>query len=916
MTRHAELVSREHADERVHRGRADERVVFVDAGAMRFVGEHRVVGDRDLPRDVERLLDVAADDDDLGAVFFSATPPARADRVRSSAVDVQCKTALRSWGAALQLYIKDNKGMLPGPLWAVVENAPANNRQLPYFLLPYLGNGVKYKKVPDDFLCAGWVRERASETAPFWQLVRVPKRAGGGGIRPFGYPDDANEPLPLRCNTLDQLVDIRTAVALRDIDKGVASTSPKTRPRSAPQRVVLRLARGYPIGPVTAAPRLRPHSPRRTVPRSISRLHVVAITIVSWFGFPGLVLAADSPADKNKLPPVDPARVAQIGAWLSSRPVHFTPSFDDRAWWEALNALPAAAEVLEVAHKAAREPTPELPDSLYYEFRETGARAPYERPANLRTERLAAFLMAAGLSDDTRWLALFETELAAILDEPNWASPAHTVRTRRTRESAYDFVDLAATARAWTLASADYLFGDRLRPETRARLRREIRARVFTPWLERVRAGDRREFWWMNNGNNWNAVCNAGVVGAALLLVDDPAERAEFVAGYEAFAPFFLAGFSDDGFCHEGIGYWVYGFGHYVLGSELVRLNTAGRVDLLASPKVARIAAFARDWEIAAQRFPTFGDAWSKTGIASWLAPFVASRFDAPAASDNVVRLQQQHGLGTQVHAILFGLAHRPAENAAARSRGLPPRSWFPEGGALVARSVPAERGLSVAFKGGHNDQPHNHNDLGSFMVLKDGVPALVDLGADDYVKDTFGPRRYTSGVMNSFGHPVPRVAGQLQKTGAEARAVTVRTEFTDERDLWEIDLTSAYDVPELERLTRTFIFTRVGGGRLEIVDRVRFSSPQTFGGALVLHAKQRREAVGDAGFRVVSGAAAVDVAYEAVGGELVLTEELILGIVPGRRPKGTRVGLDLRDPVREAEIRLVVTPAADGARR
>ena len=166
---------------------------------------------------------------------------------------------------------------------------------------------------------------------------------------------------------------------------------------------------------------------------------------------------------------------------------------------------------------------------------------------------------------------------------------------------------------------------------------------------------------------------------------------------------------------------------------------------------------------------------------------------------------------------------------------------------------------------------------------------------------------------MNSFGHPVPRVAGRLQRGGSEARAVTVRTAFTDAADTWEIDLTRAYDVPELERLTRTFVFSRAGGGRLEIRDHVVFRTPQAFGSALIMRPDQKWEAAGADGCLVHGRAASVDVRWTASAdghaATVTMREEPVFGIVPEEGPKALRIGIDLAAPVREATLIQVVTP-------
>ena len=73
---------------------------------------------------------------------------------------------------------------------------------------------------------------------------------------------------------------------------------------------------------------------------------------------------------------------------------------------------------------------------------------------------------------------------------------------------------------------------------------------------------------------------------------------------------------------------------------------------------------------------------------------------------------------------------------------------------------------------------------------------------------------RYDSNVLNSFGHPVPRVAGKLQREGRAAEAKVRRADFTDAMDTLVFDIRSCYEVPELKKLDRTFVYSREGNGR------------------------------------------------------------------------------------------------------
>ena len=71
----------------------------------------------------------------------------------------------------------------------------------------------------------------------------------------------------------------------------------------------------------------------------------------------------------------------------------------------------------------------------------------------------------------------------------------------------------------------------------------------------------------------------------------------------------------------------------------------------------------------------------------------------------------------------------------------------------------------------------------------------ICDPGGEIYTARTFSSRRYDSQVLNSYGNAVPVIGGRLQRTGAEARAIVRRADFTDQEDTLTLDIRSAYDV-------------------------------------------------------------------------------------------------------------------------
>ncbi len=231
-------------------------------------------------------------------------------------------------------------------------------------------------------------------------------------------------------------------------------------------------------------------------------------------------------------------------------------------------------------------------------------------------------------------------------------------------------------------------------------------------------------------------------------------------------------------------------------------------------------------------------------------------------------------------------------------------RDWFPDAGVLICRE-PKGR-FAVAMKGGNNAENHNHNDIGSFVVAVGSRTPLVDPGSEVYTAHTFSSRRYDSNVINSFGHSVPMVGDQLQQTGSKARGEVVRTEFTTAADTLTIDTHSAYDIKSLEKLERTFVFSRNGAGSLQVVDSVAFSEPTKFQTALITFSPYQR--ISATRLEIGEGDAAVRVDVDTHGSEWEWAEEVIDEDLPdGLKP--TRLGILLKEPVSEAQITVTITP-------
>jgi hypothetical protein len=313
--------------------------------------------------------------------------------------------------------------------------------------------------------------------------------------------------------------------------------------------------------------------------------------------------------------------------------------------------------------------------------------------------------------------------------------------------------------------------------------------------------------------------------------------------------------------------------------------------------------------EIVPGVYPAFADCSPRAQPDEHILAYVNRRYGfawegvEPAAS---ARAGSSRGLfDLAVYDFPNSVSQRPAGTEAKPAHQL--RDWFADAGILICRPRADNRqGLGVALKGGHNAEHHNHNDVGSFVVAVAGETPLLDPGSEVYTARTFSSRRYESQVLNSYGHPVPLVAGQLQRTGRQAEARVLKTEFTDEQDTLVLDLCSAYAVEGLQKLERTFVFSRQGRGSLTVTDEVEFASPQTFGTALVTFSPPRKID----GRRLAIGDGAAAVLVEATAGDAgikVREEELHEDVHSPRLP--VRLGIDVAQPVTRAKLALTICP-------
>ena len=600
---------------------------------------------------------------------------------------------------------------------------------------------------------------------------------------------------------------------------------------------------------------------------------------------------------------LDPARIQALENMLDAGPRGLGPPAASRAQWAALAGEPAFARVVRDAEKLIGKPLPEWNDEAYLDFSKTGRRSEGEKMMRARRGRLAPLVGAECLEDKGRFLPEIEQMLREYLREPTWTLPAHDGNLGSFKGTDHT-IDLASSAVAYELAQVLWLLGARLDAGVRDEVIAAIEKRVFVPFRASLR-GEKRH-WWMDGTNNWNPVCLAGTVGAALAILPGRTDRAVFAAAGEHYSVNYLKGYTKDGYCSEGLGYWNYGMSNYLLLREHLWQATRGQVDLFRDERVREVALYGVRMEVCGGVFPVIADC----------------RPDSRPSEQILRYCSLALGLGLEAHEKAWDprrprdLITTPMEvfpnsltaRAGGRSAGeLGLRSWFEEAGVLVCRPAPdAKVALGAVFKGGHNDEHHNHNDVGSYSIALGGRMPVGDPGGPYvYNSRTFSRERYTAfKLFSSIGHPVPVVDGKPQREGRQAAAKVLQTAFADDADRMILDLRAAYAVKGLRRLDRAFVLKRGDAPAVGVKDVFEAEAPIRFESALTTRAKWKKLSANALEFSIEgvllrceidTAGAAFDISSETIEDDCIPFE---------------RIALRLLQPSSSGSVTLRFTPA------
>ena len=487
------------------------------------------------------------------------------------------------------------------------------------------------------------------------------------------------------------------------------------------------------------------------------------------------------------------------------------PPYANRAAWAA---LPGAARWKAAGDAALQDADtlPRLPLSLWLRFTQNGDRTAWEHAYFARRRTLCALVMAEAVTGAGSYLPAIADLAWAICEGSAWQLPAHNSYIRDTPQLPLPdvtrpIVDLFAAETGALIATVYGLLGaalDGYAPGFSVRLKGEVERRVLAPYRT-------AHFWWMGNGEepmcNWTPWCTQNVLLAAAQCA--PAETLPVYVKQAAYSiDCFLKDYGEDGCCSEGAQYYRHAALTMFNALDLLcRIAPGVFDDVWAEPKIRNMAEYIVNMHIAGPYYLNFADCSPLAGargvreflfgqrVASAPLMMLAARDWADALQqpdpDRLHHPDDSEGINLYYHIQTALAEQKVLAFAQSAAPALPRDMWYHSVGILVCR-----RGAyALGAKAGNNADSHNHNDVGSVTLYKNGAPLLIDVGVETYSKKTFSPQRYEIWTMQSSWHNLPEFepesAQYQQQPGLEFAARDVAV--SDALDAITMDIAPAY---------------------------------------------------------------------------------------------------------------------------
>ena len=472
----------------------------------------------------------------------------------------------------------------------------------------------------------------------------------------------------------------------------------------------------------------------------------------------------------------------------------FLQKAKSKQFWESVRTnpkyQPIIDELLQEYQLVAQDEIKDISYDAFMHYHRTGERTLFERQYYMpRRQRLnvCALLSLIYPENDAYFSNLMNT-IWAICNEYCWSLPNHNAKVSG-QVYHVTHIDLFAAETGQALSEIRFLLGDRMDNLMNDRIQKEIDRRIIQPFVNTV-------YDWESYKTNWAAVCGGGV--GCTFMYERPDLFWQLKPRFDHAMESFLSSYNADGVSREGLLYWQYGFGYFTCYAQHLYEFSQGKYNYFADEHVKTMAHFVEMTLLGNGTVVSFSDCGREAKVGLGTMSILDAHYgdilcNIPEEYFMVMDYLKRGRWQVAVRGVVY---FDPERNYAAAIKN---DVYYKENSAwFVKKSV----AYCFAAKGGHNDEPHNHNDVGSFLLSCNSKQILADLGSGEYTKDYFW-NRYSVFCTRSLGHSVPILDGQEQCAGEE---YTGKMDYDGE--VLTIDMTRAYPETRVLQAVRKFTFT------------------------------------------------------------------------------------------------------------
>ena len=409
------------------------------------------------------------------------------------------------------------------------------------------------------------------------------------------------------------------------------------------------------------------------------------------------------------------------------------------------------------------------------------------------------------VSKDATYAKRAEKEMLSAARYTDW-NPKH-------------FLDVGEMTAALAIGY-DWLY-DLLSPESR----KVIEDAIIEKGLRAVN----KKMWWLRSDNNWNQVCNSGLVMGALAVYERCPELAQAIVAQALESnPKAQTAYGPSGVYPEGFGYWEYGTWYEVLLIESLRTALGRSLDLEKAPGFVESARFMNFMVTPTGGTFNFSDCGNQQNAVNpllyWFALESGDTSILWQDRKRILEKKRIRGLDRLTPiAMLFASRCNTTE-----IKPIEEKVWIGNGEQplfLYRSGFEKSTDCYLGVKGGTAKSNHAHMDAGTFIYEWGGVRWAMDLGSQSYYSlEKLGIKIWNKGQdsdrwsvfrLNNFSHNTLSVNNELHNY--DGKATIEETYNSDNKYGAKLNLSDIFF--DLKSAHRTIYIDN--GGKVSCIDEV-----------------------------------------------------------------------------------------------